>query len=53
MFRNILTPEEEREEEIEINEDLNEGIRNNKLHVVTFTSMLYNQIGGHWKIANF
>ena len=52
MVHNIFTLEEEREEE-KINEDVSEGIRNNKLHAVTDTSLLHNQMGGCWKIVNF
>ena len=53
MMHDILIPEEEREEQIEINDDVKEGIRNNKLHVAIDTSALHNQMGGHWKIVNF
>ena len=46
VVQRILTPEEEREEEVEINEEERDGIRNKKSHLVTDVSMLHNQIGG-------
>ena len=46
VVHRILTLEEEREEEIEINEELSDGIRNKKLHALKDASMLHNQMGG-------
>ena len=45
VIHRILTPEEEREEEIETNEEVSDEIRNNKLHEATDASMLHNQRG--------
>ena len=53
MVHDILQSEVESEEEVEINDDVNEGIRNNKLHAVTDTSVMKNEMEGFWKIVNF
>ena len=53
MVHDVLIPEEERKEEIEMNDEVNEGIINNKLHTVTDTSVLHNQMGSYLKIVNF
>ena len=52
FVNSILTSEEEREEEIETKEEVSDGIRNKKLHTVTYASMLCNQMRGCWKIVN-
>ena len=44
---------EESEDEIEINNGIEEGIRNKKVCAVTDVSEMHNQIGGHYKIVNF
>ena len=45
VVHRILTLEEEREEEIEINEEVSDRIRNKKLCTVSDASMVHNQMG--------
>ena len=53
MMHGVLMSEEESEEEVEINDNVNEGIRNKKIHAVTETSKNHNKMGECWKIVSF
>ena len=46
MVHDIFQSAEESEDEAEVNDEIKEGIRNQKLHAVTDTSTMNNQIEG-------
>ena len=53
MMHNTLQSAEESEGETEINNDIEEVIRNKKLCAVTDVSIAHNRMGGHCKIEDF